>query len=98
MKEHEEVSLPPVFAGSTRDPNSILATVSLPAAIWERLTAHLKGFDREVFQMPDLPDMPLLARIEEFLDLELLSWEASVTDIPPRKEGPYDDLDDGLPF
>ena len=98
MKEKEVICLPLILAGNTRDPNSIIASVSLPAAVWERLTAHLKGFDREIFHRADLPDMPLLARIEEFLDVELLSWEASVTEYPAYDPEDDSDLDDGLPF
>ncbi|WP_347303665.1 hypothetical protein V5740_03315 [Croceibacterium sp. TMG7-5b_MA50] len=99
MKEKEEsADLPLIQVGHLDDPTAITVQVSLPAAVWERLTADLRDFDRMTFDRPELPDLSLPERIWQFLDMELLSWEASVTDYPERKEVEFDDLDDGLPF
>jgi len=90
--------LPPIVAGNMSDQTAVAAQVSLPAAVWERLTADLRDDDRESLQRPELADTPLRFRIEMFLEMQLIAWEASVTEYPERGESSSDDLDDGLPF
>jgi len=97
MKENELAELPLIQVGNLDDPTAIAVQVSLPAAVWERLTADLREFDRVTFNRPELPDLSFPERIWQFLDLEVLSWEASVTEYPEH-QGTADDLDDGLPF
>jgi len=98
MNEEESAELPLIQVGNLDDPTAIAVQVSLPAAVWERLTADLREFDRVTFNRPELPDLSLPERIWQFLDMELLSWEASVTEYPERSETNSNDLDDGLPF
>jgi len=86
-----------IIAGNTSDPAAIAVQVSLPAAVWERLTADLRDDDRESLKRPELADTPLRCRIEMFLEMQLIAWEASVTEYPDHS-GVSDDLDDGSPF
>ena len=101
MKRKIENGASLIRAGDFVDPTAIPATISLPAAVWERLTADLRDDDREGFGRPELPDTPLHARIEMFLEMQLIGWEGSVTEYPTDDDtsGVTDgDLDDGMPF
>jgi hypothetical protein len=71
----------------------ISQTITLPVWMWDRLTESEKGFDREIWDDPALPDMPLAERIDLFLQVEVARWRKSIADDP---EAP--DLDDGVPF
>lgn len=82
------------------DPSPISATISLPAAVWERLTAHLRGDDHAASDDPDQPDIPLHERIETFLEMQVAEWESSVSD-EASSDGSDDfrgDPVDGVPF
>ncbi|WP_121119084.1 hypothetical protein [Croceibacterium ferulae] len=97
MSEKETDDLLPIRVGSI-DPTAITAQISLPAAVWERLTADLRDDDRMSLGRPELPDVPLHVRIWQFLDLATMSWEDSVTEPPVYPGNGSDDLDDLLPF
>jgi len=98
MSEEEIAVLPLIQVGNLDDSTAVRVQVSLPAAVWERLTADLRQFDRVTFNRPELPDLSLAERIWQFLDMELLSWQASVTEFPVYDPDDDGDLDDGWPF
>lgn len=52
----------------------IAATVILPASVWDRLTEDDKGLDREAWDEPEMPDLPLSVRIGLFLQSETARW------------------------
>lgn len=90
-----------IRAGDSIDPTAIPATISLPTAVWERLTADLRNDDRVPLGHPELPDTPLHARIATFLEMQVAGWEGSVTRHSARLNASGDansNLDDGLPF
>jgi hypothetical protein len=89
-----------IQAGDFLDPTAIPATISLPAAVWERLTADLRDDDREGLNRLELPDTPLAARIALFLEMQMIGWEgpAEQTELAVDHAFTDDDLNDGVPF
>lgn len=100
MTEEIRNGASPIRAGDFLDPTAIPATISLPAAVWQRLTADLRGDDREGFGRPELPDTPLHVRIELFLEMQLIAWEGSIGgyEVSGGSIDLDSDLDDRLPF
>lgn len=82
--------MPVVQVGNGSD-DIVTAQISLPAAVWERLTADLRFDCGLLLCIGDEEEAPLAIRIEMFLDLAVAEWEQSGADRS-------DDLNDDVPF
>ena len=73
------------------DEEYIDATISLPAKLWERMTADLRDFDRDSGD-PWLPDTSLEHRIDLFLTCMIAGWrETAGDDVSDQAADPDDD-------
>ncbi len=79
-----------------RGDDKTVVVVTLKSADWDALTAHLKDLDRFCTDDPDWPDMTLEARIEHFVDMEVLEWLARLW--IDDDQAVDVDLNDDVPF